>query len=92
MKRKERKLLLRILNAISALVIVFSSIYMFVWELSVLAVAGVFVPLCCIAGPASVAGEGAVEIVLGITEALLHAVVDAVIGVLEAIENVFSGA
>ena len=90
MKRKERNLLLRILNAISAVVIMISTIYIFVWELSVFALAGVFVPLCCIAAPASIAGEGALEIVFGITEALLHAVVDAVIGVLEAIGNAFS--
>lgn len=90
MKRKERKLLFRTINAISAVMMVVSSVYIFLWELSVFSLAGVFVPLCCIAVPVSMAGEGSLEVVFGIAEAFLHAVVDAVIGVLEAIGNAIS--
>ena len=90
MKRKERKLLLRILNAISAVVMVFSSIYLFAWEFSMLALAGIIVPLCCVAWPASIAGEGVIQIVFGVAEALLHGVVDSVIGLVEGIGSAFS--
>ncbi|MFT6449114.1 MAG: hypothetical protein ACJAW8_001471 [Oleispira sp.] len=90
MKRKERKLLLRILNAISAVVMAFSSIYLFAWEFSMLSLAGIIVPLCCVGWSASIAGEGIVQIVFGVVEALLHGVVDAVIGLLEAVGSAFS--
>jgi hypothetical protein len=55
-----------------------------------LAVTGAVVAACCIAGPVVVAGEGAIEIFVEITQTLLHAVIDALIGIFEAIGNALS--
>ena len=90
MKRKERKLLLRIINAISSVALVISSIHLYFWGLSIAAVSGVVVAACCIGGPIVVAGEGAVEVFMGLVEVLFHAVIDALIGIFEAIGNAFS--
>ncbi len=90
MKRKERKPLYRILNAISSLVLIFSCVYLYFWGLSFVAIMGAFSSVCCIGGPVAFAGDGGIEIIIGIAEALLHALIDAVIGIFEAIASVFS--
>ena len=90
MKRKERPILLRILNAISAVVFMLSCIFILVWGVSFAAVSGAVVALCCIAVPVALTGEGIVEISLAIIEALFHAVIDAFVGIFEAISNAFS--
>jgi len=73
MKRKERKVLFRVINAISSIVLFSSCVYLFFWGVTAFAVAGILVPVCCIGGPAIVAGDGIIEAVLGTIEALFHA-------------------
>lgn len=90
MRRKERPILLRIVNAISAVVFVLSCIFMMVWGVSFAAVSGTMLAFCCIAVPVALTGEGIAEISLAIIEALFHAVIDAVVGIFEAISNAFS--
>ncbi|BCD98195.1 hypothetical protein [Marinagarivorans cellulosilyticus] len=90
MKRKERKLIFRIINAISSLVLLFSCVYLYFWGFSVAVVAGAVVALCCVAAPVALAGEGAIEAIVGVLEALCHALVDAVVGIFEAIGNIFN--
>lgn len=90
MKRKERRLLLRIVNAIASLVLVVSCLYVFFWGVSAAAIAGAVVAVCCVGAPIVVAGEGAIEILVGVLEALSHAVIDALIGIFEAVGNAFS--
>ena len=90
MKRKERPVLLRIVNAISAVVFVLSCIFILIWGVSLAAVSGTALAFCCIAVPVAFTGEGIVEISLAILEALFHAVVDAIVGIFEAISSAFS--
>lgn len=89
MRRKERPVLLRIVNAISAMVFMLSCIFIMVWGASLAAVSGTVLAFCCIAVPVAVTGEGIAEISLAIIETLFHAVVDAVVGIFEAISNAF---
>lgn len=90
MKRKERPVLLRVVNAISALVFAFSLVFMLVWGVSLAVVSSAVLAFCCIVAPIAVAGEGLLEILSGSMEALFHAVIDAVVGIFEAISNAFS--
>lgn len=85
MKRKERHIVFRVFNAISAVISIISCIYIFIFELSMFAMAGFLLPLFFISTQAVVAGEGVVDILFGTIETFFHAVIDAVIGILEAI-------
>lgn len=91
MKRKERSVLLRIINALSALVFAASCLVMFVWGVSVAALSGAALAFCCIAAPVVITGEGLLEVVVGTLETFADAFMDAVIGVFEAISDLFSG-
>lgn len=90
MKRRERKVLFRVVNAISSIVLVASAAYLYFIGISVLAVSCIVISLCCIGAPVVTAGEGVLEVFVGFAEALFHAVIDAVVGIFEAIGNAFS--
>lgn len=90
MKRKDRKLLFRVVNALSSIVLVVSCVYLLFWGLSAAAITTAVVSVCCIGGPVVMSGESTLEIILGIFEALFHAVIDATIGIVEAIGNALS--
>lgn len=91
MNRRERSPLVRIVNALCALVFIASCVVMFVWGVSVAALSGAALAFCCIAAPVAFAGEGFLDIVVGTLEVFVDAVVDAIIGVFEAISDLFSG-
>ena len=90
MKRKERRLLFRVINAISSVILVAACFYIYFWGVSVAAVTVAVASVSCIGAPIVAAGEGVIEVFLEIAEALLHALTDALIGIFEAIGNAFS--
>ena len=90
MKRKERKILFRIVNAISSVVFLISFVYILFWGISVAAISGATLAVCCIVGPAAMGGATALDVMIAVLEALLHGFTDAILGIFEAIGNIFS--
>ncbi len=90
MRRKDRKVIFRVINAIALIAFVISVVYIYFVGFSFLAISSVIASLCCIGGPVVVAGESAPEMIFEFFEACLHAIIDAVIGIFEAIGNAFS--
>lgn len=86
-KNKEGSILLRTLNALSAMVLLFSVIFILIAGFQWVAVVALVCAAACLATPVVMAGEGILEMIMGMLEAIL----DGILAIFEAIASIFSG-
>jgi uncharacterized membrane protein len=85
MKKKERSAGLRAFNALCAIALLCSGLYVLFAGFQVVAVAAMVCATAGVAAPVVASGEGVLEVLVGILEALL----DGIMGIFEAIAGLF---
>ena len=90
MNRKEKDLRLRIVNAVCGLLLCIAIIYALVAGFDLLAIGLIASSTIGAAVPVVLAGEGVLEIIVGVLEALLEGVVEIFSAIFGAISNIFN--
>lgn len=85
--KNERSAGLRTFNALCAIVLLIAGLYILIAGFQIVAVAALVCAAAGVATPVVISGDGLLEMISGIFEAIL----DGIMGILEAIGSFFSG-
>ena len=90
MDRKQKPLMIKVLNSVCACTLIGCLIYIVFAGFHAVVLGAMVIALACAATPVVIAGEDFLEILLGIIEALVDGIMVIVEGIISAISGIFS--
>jgi hypothetical protein len=88
--RKDKEVKLRALNAVCSSLLVGAIIYALIASFDLIAISIISASLVGAAIPVVLSGEGILEIIIGVFEAIFEGIVELFAGIVEVISSIFS--